>query len=444
MRALLLLTLLAFCVLSQPSTKFEVKTFQTPQQVYTGFLTVDTKTENPKQLFYQLHSRLQGTTQTPAPIIIWLQGGPGESSLVANYLGVGPLRLLYDAESLKIKLIDNPFTLNNEAHLLFIDQPLGTGYSNEAPPFFGVPDTETAALHLYRFLNQFFSAGLFPELTGNDVYLMGEDYAGHILPVLAKMILDDAEVNHIPLKGIVLGNPLIEAETEWRFYDRAAYAMGLITDNQRANISQMQSNLVQNLRSGKDGLRTLLEFAAVEQWIPDWAGGFKFNSSWREYGTNQFENDLGWLERWLNAPENKFNTGVPDIYNWTAINMRVAFSMGSDVVRSFKDVLDEVASKGLDVLVFNGQDNLKSNVPGVLSTINSLQTVGQNFKSTEKRQLLIAGQPGGWLKGLGKFHYAVVYKAGARSLYDQGLVSHELLSRYLNGKLDIQPNQQGR
>ena len=59
------------------------------------------------------------------PFTIWLGGGPGYSSLVSTTSENGPCSIGNDSNSTFL----NPWSWNNHANVLYIDQPLQTGYS---------------------------------------------------------------------------------------------------------------------------------------------------------------------------------------------------------------------------------------------------------------------------------------------------------------------------
>lgn len=73
-------------------------------------------------MFYWLFK----SRENPAtdPIVIWLSGGPGCSSELALFYENGPFGL---NEDLSLKF--NAFSWNNGSNLLFVDNPIGTGFS---------------------------------------------------------------------------------------------------------------------------------------------------------------------------------------------------------------------------------------------------------------------------------------------------------------------------
>jgi len=60
-----------------------------------------------------------------APLVIWLTGGPGCSSTLALLSENGPCRVNADGKT----TTPNDFSWNNNANVLWLDQPAGVGFS---------------------------------------------------------------------------------------------------------------------------------------------------------------------------------------------------------------------------------------------------------------------------------------------------------------------------
>lgn len=86
--------------------------------MYTGTFPVN---ENHGQIFYWLFLKDQ---EFKGPLVIFLNGGPGSSSMIALFEENGPLRVDKD---LKITYIDESWV--KVANMLYIDQPIGVGLS---------------------------------------------------------------------------------------------------------------------------------------------------------------------------------------------------------------------------------------------------------------------------------------------------------------------------
>lgn len=101
-------------------------------------------------MFWWLYNTYE-TINVPSnskPLVIWLQGGPGASSTgFGNFGEIGPL----DAN-----LNNRNQTWLNHANLLFIDNPVGTGYSYVTDDSAYVKDNEQIAKDLVTLVKQFF------------------------------------------------------------------------------------------------------------------------------------------------------------------------------------------------------------------------------------------------------------------------------------------------
>lgn len=108
------------------------------------------------------------------PLLLWLQGGPGKSSLYGQFLENGPLGINASGG-----LYYRSHTLLKKMNLLYVDQPIGAGYSH-GKYFSGTLDD--ASILLMRFIRRFLR--IFPEYTQRSFYVAGESYGGKELPKL--------------------------------------------------------------------------------------------------------------------------------------------------------------------------------------------------------------------------------------------------------------------
>ncbi|XAR63479.1 Carboxypeptidase D [Bertholletia excelsa] len=182
---------------------------------YGGYVTVN-KTAGRALYYYFVEA--PGPNKSSLPLVLWLNGGPGCSSLLGATLELGPFRVHSDGRT----LFTNPFAWNNAANVLFLESPAGVGfsYSNTTSDIVASGDMRTASDN-YAFLLNWLER--FPEYKNRDFYIAGESYAGHYVPQLATTILAHnkiAEKTLINLKGIIIGNAVMNDETDtWGIYD---------------------------------------------------------------------------------------------------------------------------------------------------------------------------------------------------------------------------------
>jgi serine carboxypeptidase-like clade 2 len=108
----------------------------------------------------------------------------------------------------------NPYAWTNIANMVFIEQPVGVGFSYSSEPNFydsaQYGDKQSATDNLL-ILQEFYKK--FPERSYNDMYIAAESYGGHYIPQLALQILNNDNVMLSRLKGLLIGNPFVNFGT---------------------------------------------------------------------------------------------------------------------------------------------------------------------------------------------------------------------------------------
>ncbi|KAK4486207.1 hypothetical protein RD792_008877 [Penstemon davidsonii] len=158
-------------------------------QQFSGYLTVDEKKE--RSLFYYF---VQAEVDPHSkPLVLWLNGGPGCSSIgVGAFSENGPFRPNGQV------LLRNEYSWNRaKDNLVFLQ---------------------------HWFLK-------FPQYRNSNLFITGESYAGHYVPQLAKLMIQLNNKKKIfNLKGIALGNPLLEFTTDYNSRAEYFWSHGLISD----------------------------------------------------------------------------------------------------------------------------------------------------------------------------------------------------------------------
>ncbi|CAK5048061.1 unnamed protein product [Meloidogyne enterolobii] len=86
---------------------------------YSGYL--DAGNDN---LFHYMFVESQGNPKID-PLVLWLNGGPGCSSLGGLFEELGPYLINKDGKTLRL----NPYSWNNYASILFLESPAWVGFS---------------------------------------------------------------------------------------------------------------------------------------------------------------------------------------------------------------------------------------------------------------------------------------------------------------------------
>ena len=130
----------------------------------------------------QFHYVFVDSESTPSsdPILVWLDGGPGITSMVGLF-NLGPLTLRPQPP-----FIRNPYTWAQKVNLLFISNPAGVGFSYAATDSDMHNNDMSDSRDLYRVMIGFYEG--WPELRGNPLYIGGSSYGGAYAPHLAWQI----------------------------------------------------------------------------------------------------------------------------------------------------------------------------------------------------------------------------------------------------------------
>lgn len=196
-------------------------------KMYSGYLSVegsDTK---------QIHYMFVESQNDPSndPVVLWLNGGPGCSSMFGFIMEHGPVVF---AENTLNTMIINEGSWSKISNMLFLDSPAGVGFSKAADLDFYTNDDQTSIDSLSA-LKSFFKG--FPEYKKNKFYISGESYAGVYIPLLANLVLDynlstDSD-NIINLKGLLVGNGVTDTEIDGDSWYDFAYGHYLYSQDQR-------------------------------------------------------------------------------------------------------------------------------------------------------------------------------------------------------------------
>lgn len=155
--------------------------------------------------------------------MLWFNGGPGCSSVGEGaFVEHGPFKPNGSV------LVKNDYSWNKEANMLYLESPAGVGFSySDNQTFYSVVNDVMTAADNLAFLEIWLEK--YPEYKNRDFYITGESYAGHYVPQLAKLIVHSkAKIN---LKGIAIGNPLLEFTTDFDSRGEYLWSHGLISDD---------------------------------------------------------------------------------------------------------------------------------------------------------------------------------------------------------------------
>ncbi|XP_063832819.1 venom serine carboxypeptidase [Ostrinia nubilalis] len=392
---------------------------------YAGYFTVDKK-YNSNQFFWYFPAMT--SNNQPAPVVVWLQGGPGATSLYGLFTENGPLRV----RNGKFERRKYNWALSH--HVIYIDNPVGTGFSftNDSKGY--CIDEAQVGEQLYSTLIQFFQ--LFPELQQNKFFVTGESYGGKYVPALAYTIhkKNPTASLEINLKGIAIGNGLSDPEHQL-LYGKYLYQIGLIDWNQAKVFEEYENKTRDFIQKGQwndafDTFDTLLNGDLID-------------------GKSIFYNMTG-FNFYFNYLHTKDYTNYEDfgpMLQKSSVRKAIhvgdlPFNNGSIVEQHLKqDVMKSVApwiSELLDhyyVVIYNGQLDIIVAYPLTINYLRNLNFTGSEDYKTAKRYIWkVDDEVAGYVKQAGKLVEIMVRNAGHMVPGDQPKWALDLITRFTHEK----------
>ncbi|XP_026386852.1 serine carboxypeptidase-like 50 [Papaver somniferum] len=372
--------------------------------------------------FYEAQHPSSSLSQTP--ILVWLQGGPGCSSMIGNFFELGPWRVSSDSKSNEsIILKSNPGAWNRKFGVVFIDNPIGAGFSIASSPEEIPVDQETVAKHLFIALRSFIS--LEKLWNSRPIYITGESYAGKYVPSIGYYILrhnsHSSVSEQVNLQGVAIGNGLTHPVTQVATHADTAYFSGLINEKQRTQLEVLQAEAVRLTQEQKwaqaadarnqvlrrlenmTGLATLYDLRRKKPY------------------------EMVMVTKFLENEEIKKALGVNKSIIFEECSGTVGKALHEDVMKSAKYMVQELVKKS-KVLLYQGQFDLRDGVVSTEAWIKELRWEGlEKFLKAERKVWKVNGEVAGYVQKWASLTEVVVSGAGHLVPTDQALSSQAMI-----------------
>jgi hypothetical protein len=354
-------------------------------------------------------------------------------------------------------LTENKYAWTAATHLLFVEQPIGVGFSRGSPP----PQNEDdLSGDFAAFLTNFYH--VFPEYQSSDLFLFGESYAGMYVPSIARRLVLDSLSRHAPMKfpvkGIALGNGWVDAATQGPAAVDYAYWHGMMDSYTRDNLHALFDKCVEG--DGDDlpepmhpfntpddcGMMTAaLQAGGYDSFLHGRGPNTYDVTTWDGYLPLLAEDNV--LRRFLNNPVVQKKLHVPEDFDvsWRACmpgagRRRLKDLPGKtflvhDQPESSVPYIAELLSRDIQVLIYNGDRDLSTNAQGSERCLNDMEWSDKKAWYKAPRGLwIVNNESAGYIKHHKNLQFLVVYNSGHLAPYNVPVQALDLITRFVNGK----------
>ncbi|KXS20120.1 alpha/beta-hydrolase, partial [Gonapodya prolifera JEL478] len=362
---------------------------------WAGHINVDNATES--NIFFWLVSNQ--FNQQRQKLIIWLNGGPGCSSMDGVFMETGPYRLSASNGTVSVRINTNSWY--QYANVLFVDQPVGTGFSYTRDGY--ATSIFEARSMFIRFLDRWLTA--FPQFRKSEVYLAGESYAGVYIPYFARAMLDWGKVRRFHCKTTTIGNgwmdPIRQYDSYLDFALQNQLVSGTFLDTMRADTEKCRQEYSKGIERLKlDVCEDILEQVLAESRSKDGLCLNVYDIRFKDDTPSGGCGLYSWPPGVLMCPSYFFLNQQPSVVTaihatgkrtpWVECDSSVFNALSRDTTPPSYKLLPELLEK-LKVLVFVGDKDLICNNLGVEYMVGNLTWNGAKGFANAPLEWLLNG-----------------------------------------------------
>ncbi|RAO71835.1 uncharacterized protein BHQ10_007847 [Talaromyces amestolkiae] len=458
------------------------------KEVPTGICETDPNTKSfsgyvdvaeDQHLFFWFFEARNQNPET-APLTVWINGGPGSSSMIGLFQENGPCGVDSDGN-----VYNNPYSWNNASNMIYIDQPTQVGLSYSIPvpgyldpttddvivlPSESCPDyaadwscgtypygnasltansTANAAPFFYRALQGFM--GAFPQYSRESFHFTTESYGGHYGPVFNEYIEKQNKnlqqgAKKISLESVLIGNGWYDPIVQYAAYYNFTVSPGNTYDYLPYNDS-IASLLYNNLWGPGNCIDQLNDCAArgineicsiadnfcanhVENIYDVYLGRDEYD--FRELTPDPFPYEF--YVDYLNTPEVQAAIGAYVNFTESSESVYSAFETTGDDGRIANTVEDlgKLLAQGVSVVMYTGDADYNCNWLGGQKVASMVDAPGYSkagFVNITTDDDVVHGQ----VRQAGKFSFVRIYESGHEVPFYQPVVALSMFERVING-----------
>ncbi|XP_037544740.1 retinoid-inducible serine carboxypeptidase [Nematolebias whitei] len=376
----------------------------------------------------------------PLPLVMWLQGGPGGSGTgFGNFEEIGPLDR--DLQPRKTSWVQ-------AASVLFVDNPVGTGFSYTERPDGFATNVSTVASDMLVLLQHFFTKK--PEFQSVPFYIFSESYGGKMAAAISLELTKAVAQGSMKCSfaGVALGDSWISPLDSVMTWGPYLYSTSLLDDYGLADVSSAAEKVKQAVEN-EDFLKATELWSVAESVVEENTDGVNFyniltqqpDDKWTSAAGESFialqaRRHVGRLYRQslselMNGPIRKKLAIIPQNVTWGGQAEDVFSNMAGDFMKPVVEVVEQLLTAGVNVTVYNGQLDLIVDTMGQEMWVNRLKWAGlpsfSKLRWTPLDDPASPGVTGAFFKTYKNFSFYWILRAGHMIPSDQGAMALQML-----------------
>lgn len=349
------------------------------------------------------------------------------------------------------KLEYNDGAWDEFANLLFVDNPVGTGFSYVNTDSY-VHELQEMADQFLIFMEKWFA--LFPEFENDDLYFAGESYAGQHIPYITKTLMarNDkaarAGKTKWNIKGLLIGNGWISPADQYQSYLPFAYAEGLIQGGtpEADQVEQQHSDCMKDLAkdSGKVDiyrceaiLQKVLEVTQKDGKCINMYD-VRLTDSYPSCGM-AWPPDLTQVTPYLRRQDviDAIHINADKRTGWNECNGAVSHAFRASNSAPSISMVPEILESGIPILLFSGAKDYICNHLGTEDLISNMKwSAGTGMELSPgviapKRDWEFEGEPAGIYQEARNLTYVLFYNSSHMVPFDLPRRSRDMLDRFM-------------
>ncbi|KAF9452095.1 alpha/beta-hydrolase [Macrolepiota fuliginosa MF-IS2] len=406
----------------------------------SGYITVG---PNMSMWFWFFEARESPET---APFTLWLNGGPGCSSMIGLFQENGPCLVNPDGKT----TVNNPFSWNNLSNMIYIDQPIGTGFSFGTDP---VNSTLSAAPFVWQAFQVLFESGEFSKFQSREFIFATESYGGHYGPAFVTYFDQQNELikagkiqgEEVVVSALMINNgwydPLIQNQAYVDFATNAPGYGQLQSDEviQQLNTAFFSPGGCQeqeeacfaagNSTASNKICRDADDFCVNNVFVP--AVGDRDSDDLRQNSSALFPPEF--YVNFLRDPKTRQKIGAEVTYNECPDAPFEKFVTTGDDARTLLPSLAALADAKMKILIWAGDADINCNWLGGHASVLAMDWYGkERINNAPFTNMTIDGKAVAAIQNVDNFSFARVFESGHEVPAFQPEAAFEIFRQIIN------------